>query len=56
MVDGDDPLDFVKFDRGCQVVPESLMPGLESLCLRGDRGTCNRELAVLTIQIAGVQL
>lgn len=32
------------------------MPGLESLRLRGDGGACNRELAILTVQVAGVHV
>jgi hypothetical protein len=32
------------------------MPGLESLRLRGDGGACNRELAILTVQVTGVHV
>jgi hypothetical protein len=36
--------------------PQRLMPGLESLRLRGDGGACNCELAILAVQVASVHV
>jgi hypothetical protein len=56
VVDGDHAFDFVEFDRRSKVVPERLMPGRESLCLRADRSAGNCELTVLTVESAGVHV
>jgi hypothetical protein len=52
VIDRDDLVDVVQLDRGCQVVPESLVPVLESGCDDADGGARYREQAVLARQMA----
>src|SRR5262249_33682882 len=51
MVDDNDLVDTVQLDRGIQVVPERLVPGLERGRHDADRRARNRELAVLASEM-----